>query len=120
MVDLLRQIAVWPGLLARSVARSRPFARQIMARGEKALRSRPDRPPSCTEASCDQPWPLERRTTLASIMKVGGDPGTQQSPTMGGSFGRSGVQCRKVGLKDYEFAASFHLTKEQAPESLYA
>jgi hypothetical protein len=53
-------------------------------------------------------------------MKVGGDPGTQQSPTMGGEFGRSGVQCRKVGLKDYEFAASFHLTKEQAAESLYA
>src|ERR1700677_2679591 len=68
--------------------------------------------------SNDPSWSPGRRTPLASITMLGGHSGTQQSPTMGGKVRRRGVRCRKAVLRDFEFAASFRLTKEQAPESL--
>jgi len=64
----------------------------------------------------DQSWSLERRTTLLSIMKLGDHPGLSNPPPWGGR--RGGTPCRKAELIDGKFAASFRLTKEQAPESL--
>ena len=105
--------------MIRSRAAARSRTRSWFAAKGRCDRRRGDSDLRVARTFCIDPlWSLVRRTTLASITMLGGHPEARQSPTMGGWVRQCSVQCRKARRSDFEFAAFFHLTNEQAPESL--
>ena len=84
--------------------------------GEKALRWRQS-PCELHGSFATRHWPLERRAAATSSRAR--QPFRAPCPPPWGRVRRSRVRCHKARLRDFEFAAFFHLTNEQAPESLY-